>query len=254
LNYGLNMTESKPKFYQSSQNLSLNSFLKVSGVCAILAGALIEADLLVFALFPQPMAILDWFKLFQGNWIVGLLDLDLLGIIAYALCFPLVIALHRSLCRERNQLLTSLAAVTVFVGIAVYYASNTCFSLLSVSNQYWAATSDAQRMLFLASGETLLAMFFQTAFGESFIIVSSGLLLISILMLRSKTFGKNCGIIGVIANIAGLAFQIPLPDLIPLILSFIKRGNSRDLVHSNRAPTRQNLRFISDRLISELQP
>jgi hypothetical protein len=52
----------------------------------------------------------------------------------------------------------ALAATFGFVGIAVYFASNQAFSMLSLSDQYAAATTDAQRSMLLSAGEALLAI------------------------------------------------------------------------------------------------
>ena len=45
-----------------------------------------------------------------------------------------------------------------FVGIAVYFSSNQAFSMLSVSDRYAVATSDAQRTFVQVAGESLLAI------------------------------------------------------------------------------------------------
>jgi hypothetical protein len=52
----------------------------------------------------------------------------------------------------------AIATASGLVGIAVYFASNHAFSMLSLGDQYATATTDVQRSMLLAVGEGLLAI------------------------------------------------------------------------------------------------
>ncbi len=186
------------------------SLYRIGGVGGLVAGTLIVIDLLVFMLWPQPSTIDGWFGLFRRNWLVGLLDLDLLGMIAYVFTFPIVLSLYFSL-RRTSQSWMSIATTLTFVGISAYFASNTALSMLSLSNQYAAATTDAQRSILLAAGQAMLALFLGPAFTESYILVSSSLLITAIVMLLSKSeFSGRTAYVGILANLAGVGQYVPI--------------------------------------------
>jgi len=203
---------------KTSTDSNWRGLFKIAGVAGIVAGLLCIVDVMVFVVFPQPTTVEGWFALFQKNWLVGLLDLDLLGILAYVILFPVILSLFIIL-RKTSQSWTAIATIMTFIGMAVYFASNTAFSLLSISNQYAAATTDAQKIIFLAAGQTLITIFLQTAFSESFIFVSSALLLTSIIMLRSNFFSRKTVYIGILANLAALGGFAPL-STVALLLMF----------------------------------
>jgi hypothetical protein len=76
------------------------------------------------------------------------------------------------------------------VGAVALIVARPAFEMLYLSEQYAAATTDAQRALFLAAGETVLATFHGTAFHVSYNLFSIYLLMVSIVMLRSPIFGR----------------------------------------------------------------
>jgi hypothetical protein len=182
---------------------------RIGGFGALIAGLLTLLDVVVFAVWPQPTTINGWFTLFQSNWFIGLLDLDFFGIIAYVLLFPTLLALYIAL-RRASQSWMAIGTTLAFVGMAVYFASNTAFSMLSLSNQYAAATTDAQRSMFLAAGQAMIAIFFGPAFTESYILVSAALLIVSVVMIRANIFSKKTASVGIVATLAGLAEYVPV--------------------------------------------
>jgi hypothetical protein len=183
---------------------------RLAGVAALIAGPLTMIDIMVYVIWPQPSTITAWFSLFHGNWIVGLLDLDFLGMIIYVIIVPAIIALYLIL-RRTSLSWATVGGVLTFVGMAAYFASNTGISMLSLSGQYAAATTDAQRAMFLAAGQAVVAIFMGPAFTTSFCIVSSALLVTAVAMLRSREFDGRVAYIGIIANVAGLAEFLPAP-------------------------------------------
>ena len=83
------------------------------------------------------------------------------------------------------------------------------FEMLYLSEQHAAATTDAQRALFLAAGETLLATFHDTALYVSYNLLSVYLLMVSIVMLRSQIFGRVTTCAGMLAAILNLGLYVP---------------------------------------------
>ena len=148
----------------------------------------------------QPSTVIGWFQLFQNNRLAGLIDDAVLDIAVAALLAPLFLALFAAL-RRANEAWMAVAATLVFAGIAAYIPTNTGFSLLYVSDQYAAASIDAQRSLFLAAGQATVAAGGNGLFeSNGFILVAVAGLIVALIMRRSKVFGRATSWVGVLAN------------------------------------------------------
>jgi hypothetical protein len=198
---------------ESSAKTDWMGLYRLGGIAGLIAGPLTIIDIIVFVVWPQPSTVEGWFALFQRSWILGLLDMDLLGMTIYVIIVPLVLALYLTL-RRTGQSATLVAGVITFIGMAAYFASNTGISMLYLSGQYEAATTDAQRAAALAAGQAVTAIFLGQAFTVSFLLVSAALLITSIVMLRSDAFSRRTAYIGVVANLCGLGEFAPVPFLI----------------------------------------
>jgi hypothetical protein len=96
------------------------------------------------------------------------------------------------------------AIVLILTGTIAYLATNPAIALDSLSTQYAAATSDSQRAILLSAGQAVLAMGQGTGATLTFLLAAIAGLLVSIVMLRSKTFSKPIAIIGIIATVFSL--------------------------------------------------
>ncbi len=181
-----------------------HGLFRLGGMAAFIIAALLLGEIAVYALIPTADTALERLALFRDNWLVGLLSLDLLGMISYVLFVPLIIALYMSL-RRTNQTAIVVATAVFFVGIADFFATNTAFPLLSLSRQYAAAATDAERAMFLSAGQAMLTLFNENAFLVSYVIVSTAWLMISAVMLRSSVFGKLASCAGIAAGGSGIA-------------------------------------------------
>lgn len=155
-----------------------------------------------------PGTVVGYFTLFHKNGLLGLLDLDLLSIADYALFVPMFLALYMALKRASPSFM-AIATGLAFVGIATYFSSNTALEMLSLSNHYAAATNEAQKSLIEASGQGMLANYQGTAFDVSYVLLSLAPLIVSVVMLRSKVFGKVTAYVGIQANAVGLGGFFP---------------------------------------------
>ncbi len=104
-----------------------------------------------------PRSAVEWFNLLQNNPFVGLSFLAVFDLLNYFLVGIVFLALAAQLWPV-NKSLIAMALASGLVGIAVSFASNISFSMMSLSQQYAAATSDAQRAPLLAAGQALVAM------------------------------------------------------------------------------------------------
>jgi hypothetical protein len=116
-----------------------------------------------------------------------------------ALMLPLLLALCVAL-RRVSPSAVALALTLGLVSIAVYFASTAAIEMLILSDQHAAATTDAQRSLYLAAGETMLATYKGTAFAVYYLLNGAALLLIAAVMLRGAVFGRATAYAGLLAG------------------------------------------------------
>ena len=193
------------------------SLYRVGGVAALIAGVIFRRNLgpeiSLLSAQKQPDTIIDWFTLLQNNRLLGLSYLNLFDIVDYALVGLMFLALYVAL-RRANKSYMAIATTLGFVGITVYFASNTAFSMLSLSNQYAAATTDVQRSMFLAAGQAVLAInnpgaiYQGTGIYMSFLLLAVAGLTISAVMLRSNIFSRITAYVGILASAFDLAYCI----------------------------------------------
>jgi hypothetical protein len=179
-----------------------------------------------FGIFDMPEAMpgsaLDWFLLLQHNTFVGLALLSVFDLINYFLVGLIFLALYAALRRVHRSAMR-IAIILGLVGITVYFASNQALGMLHLSRQYAAAASEAQRSIYLAAGEALLAennlgtIHQGTGIYVSLFLVLLAGLIISLVMLQSEVFGKVTAVSGILANGIGLVYYPALvltPSLI----------------------------------------
>ena len=106
--------------------------------------------------------------------------------------------------RQTNEAMMAIATVLFFIGMAEFFATNTGFSMLSLSNRYAAATTDTERSILLAAGEAMLTIFNENAFLLSYVLVSISWTMISVGMFRSTTFSRINSTAGILAGSSGL--------------------------------------------------
>ena len=191
-------------------NSRWNWLYKIAGAAALITAVIFPLQIIVFVAWPPPLegTVIDWFTLFQDNRLLGLLSMDLLIIADYALLIPIFLALYVTLKRSSKSFM-AIGTTLGFIGLAAYFASNTAFNMLSLSDQYAAATTDAQRAMFLAAGQAMLAIYQGTAFHVSYFLVGIAGIIISAVMLRSKIFSKKTAYLGILGNVIGFGLYMP---------------------------------------------
>jgi hypothetical protein len=174
---------------------------KLGGAAALLIvlTALIE---IIITFFPggytTSETVIDWFSLLHNNWFLGLRNLGLLNIVMTALGIPMYLALYTA-HRKVNQDFATLAMVISFIGVAVFYSTNRAFPMLELSSGYAAATTQAQRMMFEASGQAMLSVGQSHTPGTflAFFLSEIAGILMAIVMLRGKIFSKGAAYVGI---------------------------------------------------------
>lgn len=184
--------------------------------------ALTIIQIVIFILWPPPTTVDGFFTLFLENAFLGLLSMDLLYMINNTLLIIVYLGLYAALRRD-GEAPALIALVLGLVGIAAYYASNTAFEMLSLSHQFAAATSDAQRAIFQAGGQVMLETYRGTAFDTYYVLNAIALLIFAWIMRRGTVFSKTAnawawaaGILMIIPSTAGMVGLVfSLLSLIP---------------------------------------
>ncbi len=146
------------------------------------------------------------FGLLQNSRVVGLLRLDLPTVLALPLYYVVFLGLFAAL-RRTDTAYTALSTALAFAGVTLVLATPTALSMLSLSDRYAAATEEPVKAQLLAAGEALLAadMWHGTGAILGGILLQSGAVLISVVMLRGKVFAKAVGYTGVVTHGLDLA-------------------------------------------------
>jgi hypothetical protein len=198
---------------------------RMGAVAALLSVAFIFIAAIVYAFSQPPTTVTGWFELYHKNWLLGLFAGDLMMLVSNLVLGVIYIALYGAL-RHANQPFMALATALGFVAIAAYFASNPAFSLLSLSNQYAAATTDAERMTLLGAGQAVIAGWTGTAFNIAYLLGAVVALIVALVMLRSHNFSKPTayaglamGVLGLVPATAGMVgIVISLLTLVPTVI------------------------------------
>ena len=201
------------------EDFAWKGLFRLGGIAALTAGLIFrrnlgaeltllkESGIITAGPMTPPATVPAWFTLLQSNPLVGLTWLNVFDLVNYALVGLMFLALLAAL-RRTSQSSMVIATALGLVGIAIYFASNQVFTLLSLSHQYAAATTSAQRVLLLAGGQALLAINrFNSLSGYlSLLLIAVAGLLTSIVMLRSKVFNRTTAFVGILASAFDLAY------------------------------------------------
>jgi len=129
-----------------------------------------------------------------------------LAVLVMPLYYLLFLSLYAAL-KKTHAAYAVLAAVLGFAGVTLFLATPSVFSWLALSDKFAAATSEAQKTLLLAAGEAILASDMWHGSGAMMggILLQTGTLLVSLIMLRSNAFGKLTAWVGVVMHGLDLA-------------------------------------------------
>lgn len=188
------------------------SLYKAGGAAALAIGTLliVEAVFYVATSAPSLTDALAWFRFFQTNRLVALIDFGILELYGLVLFVPMFLALYAAL-RRASENYTAIAVVLAVVGIAANFATIRLFPLLTLSDLYAAAATDALKSQFLAAGQAVLALGALGGIGgsaEGGIPLAVAGLIISVVMLRSRILGRGAGYVGLLTNGIALVMYI----------------------------------------------
>jgi hypothetical protein len=91
--------------------------LRAGAAAAAAIAILLIGEIAVFAAFPRPPTALAHLELFARSPVVGLLTLDLLGMVAYLLFVPVILAVYVAVHRW-SEGVAAVAVVLFVIGVA----------------------------------------------------------------------------------------------------------------------------------------
>ena len=193
---------------------------RLGGSAALITAIFIPLQVVIFMAWPPPTTALGYFTLAQTNPLAVLLDLDLLLLIDQVMGIAILVALYVALRRTNESAMTVVLALGL-IAAAAYVASNTAVNMLTLGNQYNAATTDVQRAMYLAAGESMLAIYTGTAFQLSYILGALVGTTIGVVMLHSELFSKTTARMAILANVISLGLYVPVVGLYISIFSVL---------------------------------
>jgi hypothetical protein len=174
-----------------------------------------------------PVRAVEWFALLQEHPFVGLNLLRLRDVVNCLLVGLFFLALGAALWKTSKSAV-AVALASALVGIAVFVATNQAFSMLALSRQHAAASGEAQRTAIEAAGAALLAIdnpgmpFSGLGYDVGLLLMVVSGLILSLVMLRGRRFGRVTAWAGILSNVFMLALLVILgvaPDAGPVLLA-----------------------------------
>jgi hypothetical protein len=183
----------------------------------------IATILIVAFIGGPPVTIEECFSMLNENKLYGLLRLDLLTVFIMPLYYLLFYSIYIAL-RQKNKGLMTVSIILVFAGITLFLATPSVFSYLHLSNKYAVATTDIQKSQLLAGGEAILAsdMWHGTGAMIGGLLMQTGALLISFVMLKDNAFNRITSYTGIVTHgldLAHIVVGFVLPSVGVILMS-----------------------------------
>lgn len=194
----------KPSTHAKTPTAHGKGLYKVAGVAALVALATNVLDVVlgfgeteILVNGTQPATA--WFALYQDDWFKGVYVLGLLNIVYMAAMMPVYLAIVTAHWRTHG-VDAVLVMIVAFLGMAIYISNNAAMPMLVLSAKYAAAGTEAQRALFAAAGEAVLARGEDFTPGAFIGMICGGIaaLAISLVMLRGGIFGQATAWVGIV--------------------------------------------------------
>jgi hypothetical protein len=180
---------------------------RVGGIAALLLIIYSVAMMVqMVVLGGQPASAAQAFDLLQHHRVEGLLRLDLPTVAVLPLYYLLFLGLFAAL-RKSDHDTALLSTALAFVGVTLVLATPTALSMLSLSDKFAGASSEAVRNQLLAAGEAIMAadLWHSTGAILGGMLLQCGAVLISVVMLRGDVFSKTTAWLGIIMHGLDLA-------------------------------------------------
>lgn len=194
---------------------------RLAGIAAIISEIIIFLGFVTYFIWPySPGAETTEtiLRLLQKDRLGGLISLDIFLFLGNLFSMMLFLAFYVSL-KEVNESYALVAAALGLIGLALLIPARPISELFTLSRLYSAATTEAAKSQYLGAGDALLLLFNGTNWFMNTLLGAISLLISSILMLRSKLYGKATAYVGIFTNAVVCGFFLPGIGILLLFLS-----------------------------------
>lgn len=199
---------------------------KAGGWTSVLFLVYSFASILIMILLDggYPDSAIECFEMINENRLIALLRLDIISIIVVPFYYLLFYSIYQSL-KTDYKLIAKIALFCTLAGVTIFIAGLNITSILILSDKYHMTTSPEMKQQLLAACEGMLAsdMWINTGAILRGILIESGAIIFSILMLKTLVFNKATGLVGLITHgfdllsiIIGI-FYTPIKDLFIMV-------------------------------------
>jgi len=186
---------------QSETSNKLRNLYCIGGIAPLLTLTFYISEYAFIDLGTFPTSTEAWFQLFQHNKLLGLFYLNSLDISSITLLGVMFLALYMVL-KDVNPSSMSIAVFFSLLGVTAFVIPRIAtLSLMTLSDQYALATTEAERIRLLAAGEALRSLGIPTPQTVGFFFISIGVVIISIVMLQDNAFNKVTAWFGIMASL-----------------------------------------------------
>jgi hypothetical protein len=156
-----------------------------------------------------PATAKECFAMLADNRFMGLIRLDILTAIFIPLYYIIFLSIYQAV-KKNHTLISLISLFAVAAGVTIFLAGINISSIVLLSDKYQAATSPEIKQQLLAAGEAMLATDMWVNTGVIFrgILIETGAVILSILMLKTGVFNKFIGWVGIITHSFDLASVI----------------------------------------------
>lgn len=176
---------------------AITTLLVLAGIVLdMVAGTITGGDISAL-----PQTAVERFSQIHNNTILGLYNLDLLNMINQIILIPSIFAIYLAHKKTDNGF-ALLALILFLTGTVIFISGNTALTMYDLSNKYYSAASETQKILLAAAGESMLAKGAHGSLGvfTGFVLPTLANLMMSYVMLRGRIFPKAGSYIGIAGN------------------------------------------------------
>lgn len=179
---------------------------------ALMGYSILTLLIMVFLGGP-PVTIEECYTMLSENKFYGALRLDILTVFAMPLYYVLFFSVYKAMNNKGNGLIP-ISTLFVFAGVTLFLATPSVFSYLHLSKVFDSATTETEKNNLIAAGQAILAsdMWHGTGARVGGILLQSGAVIISFVMLGGNEFSKLTAYTGILTH--GL-------DLIHILVGFL---------------------------------
>lgn len=180
--------------------------------------------ILIFVGGEYPATAAECFNMIKENRFIALLRLDIVSVVVVPFYYLLFFSIYQALKKD-HELIAKIALFCIFAGVTVFIAGLNLVSILILNDKYHIATLPEMRQHLLAACEGMLAsdMWINTGAIIRGLLIESGAIIFSVLMLKTLIFNKATGWIGLLTHgfdlfsiIAGIFYQ-PIKELFTMV-------------------------------------